>query len=144
MDQRVGPGRGTQVEEEAGVLVCRAVGPSMPVSSKVRKQRLAFQRFSWVCFLSCHRRDYRCLALEAPLSSEGTQLRQPSSSSHSGSSMTGCSAQPRPGVASASWSLMTLLAYCQPSQRSGNTCASSPAKSATWAPGANGPQFDQG
>lgn len=34
MDQTDGPGKGTQVEEEAGVLVFRNVDSNMPVFSK--------------------------------------------------------------------------------------------------------------
>lgn len=43
MDQSDCPSRGTQLEEQAAVLVCMNVDPNMFVSSKVRMQRLCVQ-----------------------------------------------------------------------------------------------------
>lgn len=40
MDQSDFPSRGTQLEEQAAVLVCMNVDPDMSVSGKVRTQRL--------------------------------------------------------------------------------------------------------
>lgn len=43
MDQSDFPSRGSQLEEQAAVLVCMNVDPDMSVSSKVRTQRLCVQ-----------------------------------------------------------------------------------------------------